>query len=246
MKRDLQNPSHWVFNRVAADYDARPNYPQSLVDRLYQILTPGSVADLGAGSGLLSLPLAERGLSVFAVEPSAEMRSRIPTHKNITIIAATAEETTLPARSVQNIVAAEAAQWFQLEKTVIECRRVIQPGGVIAAIEWGPIKARHQAQLAALLQKYNPKTLGRTNQPAPRWIQQTCRQAPIQESFVCVLEWSIERFVRSIRSYSYIGPALGPERLSMMESELRAMLLDVYQSETFTEERSAQLYWGRV
>ena len=57
----LDDPTRWVFNRMADVYDARPAYPAALLDALVA-LAPGSrVLDLGAGTGKLALPLAARG-----------------------------------------------------------------------------------------------------------------------------------------------------------------------------------------
>jgi len=65
------------FSRSAEAYDrARPEYPAVAVDRFVTALGlgPGSRAiDVGAGTGKLTAPLAERGADVLAVEPVAEI-----------------------------------------------------------------------------------------------------------------------------------------------------------------------------
>lgn len=71
----IHDRDRWVFNRLAGPYRARPGYPAALVDRLVALAGgPGRrAADLGAGTGLLAIPLARRGLAVHAVEPAREM-----------------------------------------------------------------------------------------------------------------------------------------------------------------------------
>ena len=70
----VEDGDRWVFNRLADDYRARPGYPAALVDRLHALAGgAGTVVDLGAGTGLLALPLAGRGLAVRAVEPASAM-----------------------------------------------------------------------------------------------------------------------------------------------------------------------------
>src|SRR4029077_3709260 len=64
---------------VAADvYErARPLYPDEAIDWLLPG-GAGTVLDLGAGTGKLTLSLTARGLEVVAVEPIGEMRESPP------------------------------------------------------------------------------------------------------------------------------------------------------------------------
>jgi predicted RNA methylase len=64
-----------VFNRLAEDYRRRPGYSTGLAERLLALAGgPGArVADLGAGTGHLALPLARLGARVHAVEPARAM-----------------------------------------------------------------------------------------------------------------------------------------------------------------------------
>ena len=95
----LSDEDRWVFNRLAQDYLTRPPYPDTLVDRLVTLAGgPGArVADLGAGTGHLALPLAARGLHVTAVEPARAMLSALEARRDpeISIVAvhASAEAT---------------------------------------------------------------------------------------------------------------------------------------------------------
>lgn len=61
----------------AAEYDRRlsaEGYPGDLVDHIARALDGcGSVIDVGAGTGFFAIPLARRGLTVLAIEPSAHM-----------------------------------------------------------------------------------------------------------------------------------------------------------------------------
>jgi 2-oxoisovalerate dehydrogenase E2 component (dihydrolipoyl transacylase) len=74
----LDEASRWVFNRMADVYDARPPYPAALIDALCDLAGPpgARIADLGAGTGHLALPLAARGYDVTAVEETRQMMNR--------------------------------------------------------------------------------------------------------------------------------------------------------------------------
>jgi ubiquinone/menaquinone biosynthesis C-methylase UbiE len=82
--------------------------------------------------------LAERGYSIFAVEPNADMRGQLAItlapFPNVQIIDGTAEVTKLPDHSVDILTIAHALHWFNLEAFRVECRRVVKPGGLVIAI----------------------------------------------------------------------------------------------------------------
>ena len=83
--------SHWshpdstrAFDGRASLYEqGRPPYPDRAVDALLEGLGPTSelvVADVGAGTGLLTRPLAARGCRVIAIEPNDEMLEAAARH----------------------------------------------------------------------------------------------------------------------------------------------------------------------
>jgi ubiquinone/menaquinone biosynthesis C-methylase UbiE len=75
----MSTRTDWDYTALAGHYDNRADYAPAAIDRLMACMTlsPGdTVADVGAGTGKLARPLAERGLVVRAVEPNDEMRRR--------------------------------------------------------------------------------------------------------------------------------------------------------------------------
>ena len=63
-----------VFGQVAERYErVRPSYPQALVDEVVELAVGGPALEVGAGTGKATVMFARRGLTVHAVEPSAEM-----------------------------------------------------------------------------------------------------------------------------------------------------------------------------
>ena len=69
------------FNEVAALYDrARPLYPQPLIDDLLALTgvrAGDHVLEIGCGTGQITLPLAERGLTITALEPGADLAAQV-------------------------------------------------------------------------------------------------------------------------------------------------------------------------
>lgn len=128
-----------VFSGKAEVYmQCRPRYAQGALEliRRETSLTPDSlIADIGAGTGIFTGQLMALGCRVAAVEPNADMRSRIAeTAPGAEIISAPAEHTGLPDCSVSLITAAESFHWFQQEDFRKECRRILRPDGKVMIV----------------------------------------------------------------------------------------------------------------
>jgi ubiquinone/menaquinone biosynthesis C-methylase UbiE len=131
-----------IFSPKVADYAAsRPDYPAALFDALREAgpLPPGAVvADIGAGTGLLTQGLLAQGYDVTAIEPSAAMRAAadqaLREFAHYRSAAGTAEHTPLPDASVDLITAAQAFHWFDVDAARAEFLRVLKPDGQVALI----------------------------------------------------------------------------------------------------------------
>jgi SAM-dependent methyltransferase len=113
----------------------RPGYPAAAVDAIVAGLEPGDEAvDVGAGTGIMSRLLAERGLRVTAVEPNPDMRGVAAPHQLVRWHDAAAEATGLADRSADLIVAAQALHWFKPDAAAREFARLARPGARLAVI----------------------------------------------------------------------------------------------------------------
>ena len=133
------DPKERFSNRVDDYVKARPSYP-GLIPLLTEVgLTPGDViADIGSGTGISALPFLENGNTVYCVEPNAAMRAsaeaQLSDHAQFRSVAGTAENTTLPDRSVDWIVVAQAFHWFNVGAARSEFGRILRSGGRVALI----------------------------------------------------------------------------------------------------------------
>lgn len=146
----------------------RPDYAAACLDFLVRGLgwTAGkTIADIGAGTGIFTRQLLERGLRVEAVEPNADMlaalRSSCREGKALEIREGTAARTGLPDGSVDGVAAAQAFHWFDADAFRDECRRILRPGGY-AALIWNTREAGHPLteEAAALCTAYCPGFTG--------------------------------------------------------------------------------------
>lgn len=143
--RSLYAPSGGVrsiFSTKVADYAAsRPDYPAALFETLKArcgLPVGAVVADIGAGTGLLTQALLKKGYRVVAVEPNPGMRAaadiQLGGMDGYRGVEGCAESIPLAAASVNLITAAQAFHWFEVDRAREECLRVLVPEGQVALI----------------------------------------------------------------------------------------------------------------
>jgi SAM-dependent methyltransferase len=112
----------------------RPGYPPGAVDAVLEWIPSGRILDLGAGTGVLTNLLLERGRDVVAVEPNDDMRAAIPTHDALEVTKGVAERTDLRPASAAGAVAAQAFHWFDPVAVRAELHRVLVPPRPVVVI----------------------------------------------------------------------------------------------------------------
>jgi SAM-dependent methyltransferase len=130
------------FSGRVADYVRyRPDYPIAATETLANQLSlaPGvTVADIGAGTGLLTLPLAITGAQTVAVDPNKDMlaaaREYLREHTNVKLVIGSAESTKLADHSIEAITAGQSFHWFDHARARTEFLRILKPNGKVALI----------------------------------------------------------------------------------------------------------------
>jgi SAM-dependent methyltransferase len=223
----VTDPSRWVFNRLAGDYRHRPPYPPALVGRLLDLAGgPGArVADLGAGTGHLALPLARAGARVHAVEPARAMLDVLAADAAglpVVAVHAAAEETGLEAGGFDLVLVADALHWIDPDRGGREVARLLAPEGALAVVVPALADTPFLRALSALLAASNPKA-----RPRPPLVAQLCAVAglppPEIETFEDEVLLEDDELDAVLRSLSYAGPALGPAALARLLTDARAL-----------------------
>jgi len=126
------------FSDRAADYvQYRPGYPPEAITCLLHDLEPPArlvVADVGAGTGISSRLIADRGPRVIAVEPGEGMRNAAHSHPRVQWIAARAEQLALTAGVAHIVLCAQSFHWFDPARVLPEFARVLRSGGRLALL----------------------------------------------------------------------------------------------------------------
>ncbi len=135
---DLEKNPLSFFSGRAEDYEKyRPRHPNLAIDPILIGLEPPTelvAADIGAGTGIGSRLLAERGIRVLAVEPNADMRAAATPHELVEFLVGTAEQIPLQSASVDLVTSFQAFHWFDFVGSLKEFRRILKPDGRLALI----------------------------------------------------------------------------------------------------------------
>lgn len=197
------------FGRVATHYAShRPNYPAALFAWLAAQCGRRDLAwDCGAGSGQASIGLAAHFRQVLATDMSADQLDHAIPHPRIEYRAALAESSGLPDHAADLVTVAQALHWFDTERFYAEVRRVLKPGGLIAAWSYGVITIEGE-ETNALLQHFYYRVIG-PYWPAERHHVETGYSElpfPFQRieppPLAMQADWTLEHLAGYLRSWS--------------------------------------------
>lgn len=114
----------------------RPGYPPEVLQALRQecgLKAGHAIADIASGTGIWTRMLLDNGNQVFGIEPNKEMREAgerlLGEFSRFTSVEGTAEATTLPDHTVDFVTAAQAAHWFDRQRSRREFVRILNAGG---------------------------------------------------------------------------------------------------------------------
>jgi SAM-dependent methyltransferase len=136
-----------AFNDVAELYAAaRPGYPEALLEDLITLSHNEHIQrilEIGPGTGQITLPLAQSGFSLVAVELGPRLakllKTRLEQFSNVFVVVADFDEWSTDLEPFDLVLAATAFHWLDPKTRVSKCARLLRPGGALAIIEtyWG-------------------------------------------------------------------------------------------------------------
>lgn len=127
--------TEWDYTRLADAYLERPDYAPEALEKIFAIasLKPGDrVCDLGAGVAHLTLPLAEFGCVVDAVEPNEAMRAngqkRTANLSTVKWHEGTGENSGMPSGAYDFVTFGSSFNVCDRPKALNETHRLLKPG----------------------------------------------------------------------------------------------------------------------
>jgi ubiquinone/menaquinone biosynthesis C-methylase UbiE len=250
-----KNVTQRFSSRVENYVKYRPNYPREVIKYLQkncQLISESVIADIGSGTGFLTELFLQNGNRVYGVEPNQQMREAgelfLKNYPNFISVAGTAEETTLPDKSIDFIVVGQAFHWFDRDKTKIEFQRILKPQGWVVLI-WNDRRTDSTPFLVAyeqLLETYGTDYGQVNHKQIDKTILDNFFDLDCQEvNFYNFQNFDFEALKGRLLSSSYTPEAEDP-RYEEMLSKLRT-IFDMYQiDKNVVFEYDTKIYCGRL
>lgn len=159
------------FGSVGPAYaEFRPRYPPPLFRALAAIAPARRLAwDCATGSGQAALGLAEHFDEVVATDASeAQLRAAVA-HPRVYYRQAPAQTSGLASGTVDLVTVAQALHWLDRPAFYAEVRRVLAPGGVLAAWCYGLVEISRDVD--ALVHAFYAETVGAYWPPERRLVE---------------------------------------------------------------------------
>ncbi|WP_028563735.1 class I SAM-dependent methyltransferase [Paenibacillus pinihumi] len=250
------NSKERFSNRVDTYVKYRPSYPVEAVDYLYTVVGLGAdskVADIGAGTGIFSERLLERGSRVTAVEPNQAMREaaleKLGGQERFHAVAGSAEVTGLPDHSADFIVCAQSFHWFDRSAAQTEFRRVLHPGGK-AVLIWNtrltqgtPFRGAYDRLIHTFGMEYKNMAERKISSAD---LSPFFKPGSMQEArFTIQQAFDYEGLSGRLLSSSFI-PEPGHPGYEPMIQELKTLFDRYEQDGQVTIDYETEVYWGEV
>jgi SAM-dependent methyltransferase len=198
------------FSGHAAAYGRfRPSYPPELARFLAHAAPARSVAlDLATGNGQAAVDLAGMFERVLASDASAAQLAAAKPHPRVTYLRHGAECLPVRTQSVDLVVAAQAAHWFDLTRVHPEIRRVLCPGGLVAFFTYETLRV--DAVFDALLDGFYSAVIGPYWPPERRHVEAGYATLdfpyePIETpAFELVTHWDLPRVIDYLGTWSAV------------------------------------------
>ena len=195
------------FSKQAADYATfRPKYSQELFDYLGSIAPSRQLAwDCGTGNGQAAVGLVGVFNRVIATDASENQIANAQQHERVEYRVAPAENSGIGSETIDLLMVAQALHWFDLDRFYEEARRVLKPGGVLAASAYNLLHI--EPAIDEIVNQYYYEVVGPFWPPECRFVEQFAGLPfPFYEiesaKFQMMAQWNLEHLVGYLRTWS--------------------------------------------
>lgn len=242
--------------RVESYRKSRPAYPAAVVDLLARecnLMANDTVADVAAGTGLLTEQFLEAGYRVIAVEPNAAMREACEMLKakyaQLECVDGSAEQTGLPDKSVALVTVAQALHWFDYAAARAEFARILKPGGVCAILYNNRRMAGdefHSGYERILREFGKDYSTVQSSHAGPEKIASFFAPSPVQAAtFANHQDFMLDGLTGRVLSSSYM-PQAGDERYPAMAAAIEGLFAKNECDGFVRMEYETMVNWGKL
>lgn len=220
------------FSGVSPAYARyRPRYPEALFDALRAAAPRGVLAwDAATGSGQAAAALVGRFARVVASDAAVSQLARARIAPRLAYVAATCEEAPLAAGTVDLVTVGQALHWLDLDRFYGEVRRVLSPGGVVAA--WTYSLFTVDPAVDRVVRRFHDEDVGPYWPDSRRHVERGYRDIPFPFARLDLppvemeADWERERALGYIATWSAVDRyrrAMGEDPVPGLRNELQAL-----------------------
>lgn len=206
----------------------RPDYPAALYSYLATLTPQRELAlDCATGSGQAAVGLAQHFELVIGADGSVAQLQNAQAHPRVRYVASMAEQLAFPNRSVDLVVAAQAAHWFDHDRFHGEVRRGLRPQGALAIWTYG--LASITAEIDAVVRQFYVDVVGSYWPPERRHVETAYRTLPFPLHEIAApplrleLQWDLDALLGYLGTWSAVqryGKATGDDPLPALRQRL--------------------------
>jgi len=220
----------------------RPDYPPELFSYLASLTPRQDVAlDCATGSGQAAVGLAAHFQLVVASDGSVSQLQNAQPHPHVAYIGNLAERPALKTGSVDLVVAAQAAHWFDHERFYPEVKRILRSDGALALWTYG--LAFVEPQIDAIIRHFYDAVVGAYWPPERRWVESAYRDLPFPmrevsaPAFQLTLDWDLDSLIGYLGTWSAVQRyqrAIGSDPLPALRAEIAPLWPSPARTKTVT------------
>jgi SAM-dependent methyltransferase len=207
------------FDAAAQLYDeVRPRYPSEIIDHIIAFAAlpaRAHILEIGCGTGQITLPFAQRGYAMVALEPGERLAAlaarNCQPYPQVRIVPSTLETWQGAAGSFDLFLSAQAFHWIDPPYGLARAAELLRPGGTIALV-WTLDRSQNSAfwcATAPIYARYQPVTSS-GNRPLVEHVEvyrqalqtfgQFISQQEIHTAWTC--QYPHEAYVKLLHTFS--------------------------------------------
>jgi len=242
----------------------RGSYPAAVFDTIishFNISSDSVILDLGCGTGNISLPLAIRGYTVYAVDSEPDMitegkRCESESNPLCPVRWIIGSDTTLAGLNLPPLklcTMGRSFHWMDRHQTLKTLDTMIEPDGGIVCLDkkdafhstsnhqWGRVAISEIQDILGDSWDYSGRFEKKEHIKHEEIFAQSSFTVIKRIEFEVHEEHTIEELIGQLLSYSYIHPVLLNERNAEFRDRMTRRLLEIQPGGVFVEESNVQL-----